>query len=144
MQEIIGWLLIIFGGVLYLAQVISSINFPLAQRLGIQEKAHTADKIFQRAERYTAYWDLFTLGWLPMAGVLMVIDHHWWPLVSIIGGAIYFDTAGREAAKNLSFQHEGIRVGTDKVRKLFFSSYIVMAVMAIIVILYSIPSLVNG
>ena len=141
MQVIIGWTLIIFGGALYLAQVISSINFSLAQRLGIQEKPETSDTLLQRSERYTAYWDLLTLLWLPIAGILMVTNHHLWPIMSLIGGTIYLDTAGREAVKSLSFQHEGIKVGTDKEQRVFFASYIVMSVIAIIVIMYSIRPL---
>lgn len=74
MQINIGWILIILGGGLYLAQIISSINFPLAQRLGIQEKPETSDTLLQRSERYTAYWDLLTLLWLPVAGILMVLS----------------------------------------------------------------------
>ena len=142
MQEIIGWGLLIMGGALYLAQVISSVNFQLAQRLGIQEKPEFADQILQRSERYAAYWDLLTLGWLPLAGVLMIINHEWWPILSLIGGAIYLDTSGREAAKNISFRHEGIKVGTEKQKKLFFASYIVMAIIAITLISYSISALV--
>ena len=141
MQVVMGWILVIFGGALYLAQAISSLNFPLAQRLGIQEKAETSDALLQRSERYTAYWDLLMLLWLPLAGVLMIIDHDWWPIMSLIGGAIYLDTSGREAAKNLCFRHEGIKAGTDKEQRVFFASYIVMAVIAIIVIAYSIFSL---
>ena len=143
MQTITGWLLITFGGALYVAQIISSINFPLAQRLGIQEKAETSDALLQRSERYTAYWDLFTLLWMPVAGILMVIDHPYWPIMSLIGGAIYLDTAGREAAKSLSFRHEGIKTGTDKERQVFFASLIVMALMAIFLISYSIVPLLN-
>jgi len=142
-QEIIGWGLLIMGGALYLAQVISSVNFQLAQRLGIQEKPEFTDPILQRSERYTAYWDLLTLGWLPLAGVLMIINHEWWPIMSLIGGAIYLDTSGREEAKNISFRHEGIKVGTEKQKKLFFSSYIIMAVIAVIVITYSVSVLVS-
>ena len=141
MQVVIGWGLLIMGGALYLAQVISSVNFQLAQRLGIQEKAEVTDPLLQRSERYTAYWDLVTLGWLPLAGVLMIINHEWWPIMSLIGGAIYLDTSGREAVKNISFRHEGIKTGTDKQQRIFFASYIVMAVIAIIVIAYSIFSL---
>jgi hypothetical protein len=140
-QVIIGWILLIFGGALYLAQVISSVNFKLAQRLGIQEKPEVTDPLLQRSERYTAYWDLVTLGWLPLAGVLMITNHDWWPIISLIGGAIYLDTSGREAAKSLSFRHEGIKVGTDKQQSVFFASYIVMAVIAIVLIIYSISSL---
>jgi len=131
------------GGALYLAQVISSVNFKLAQRLGIQEKPEVTDPLLQRSEQYTAYWDLVTLWWLPLAGVLMIINHEWWPIMSLIGGAIYLDTSGREAAKSISFRHEGIKIGTDKQQRLFFASYIVMAVIAIILIVYSINVLVS-
>jgi len=141
MQIILGWILVIFGGGLYLAQVISSTNFPLAQRLGIQEKPDTSDALLQRSERYTAYWDLLTLLWFPVAGVLMISDQYWWPVMSLIGGAIYLDTAGREAAKNLSFRHEGIKVGTDKEQRVFFASYIVMAIIAVFVIVFTIYTL---
>ena len=143
MQVAIGWVLLILGGALYLAQVISSVNFELAQRLGIQENPEDTDPILQRSERYAAYWDLVTLGWLPLAGVLMIINHEWWPIVSLIGGAIYLDTSGREAAKNISFRHEGIKTGTDKQQRIFFASYIVMAVIAIILITYSVIALVS-
>jgi len=140
-QVAIGWVLLILGGALYLAQIISSVNFKLAQRLGIQENPKDTDPILQRSEQYTAYWDLLALGWLPLAGILMIIDHKSWPIVSLIGGAIYLDTSGREAAKNLSFRHEGVKIGTDKQQKIFFSSYIVMAVMAILIIAYSLGEL---
>ena len=79
MQEFIGWVLCTLGGTLYIAQIISSVNYKLAQQLGIQEKAEVADSLLQRSERYTAYWDLVTLIWLPLGGVLMIIDHQWWP-----------------------------------------------------------------
>jgi len=110
--------------------------------MGIQEKPEETDALLQRSERYTAYWDLVSLGWLPLAGVLMIANHGWWPIISLIGGAIYLDTAGREAMKNLSFRHEGIRVGTEKQQKTFFASYLVMAVMGIVLMVFSISSLV--
>ena len=143
MQVTIGWGILILGGALYLAQVISSVNFELAQRLGIQENPEDADSIFQRSERYTAYWDLVTLGWLPLAGILMIIDQDWWPIVSLIGGAIYLDASGREAAKNISFRHQGIKTGTEKQKIIFFASYMVMALIAIILIIYSVNALVS-
>lgn len=141
MQAIIGWGALLLGGFLYTAQVISSIDFSLAQRLGIQEKREEADPILQRSERYTAYWDLITLGWLPVAGLLMILDHKWWPIFLLIGGAIYLDASGREAVKNMSLRHEGVRIGTEKQQRTFFASYIVMLVIALISIAYSISEL---
>ena len=137
MQMILGWFLIIFPGILFLGQLISSLNFELAQKLGLQEKPESTDKILQRAERYTAYWDLITLVWLPLSGSLMILNHPLWPYVSLIGAAIYFDASGREAAKNLSFRHEGIKTGTEKQERIFFASYIVMAAIAVVLITYS-------
>ena len=142
MQVISGWVLLILGGALYLAQVVSSVDFQLAQRMGLQEKPELTDPLLQRSERYAAYWDLVTLGWLPLAGVLMIIDHDWWPILSLIGGSIYLDTSGREAAKYISFRHQGIRAGTDKQQRVFFASYIVMAVIAVTLIAYSFNALV--
>lgn len=141
MQVVIGWGLVLAGGALYLAQVISSVNFGLAQRLGIQEKPDATSPLLQRSERYTAYWDLVSLAWLPLSGVLMIIDHKSWPIVALIGGAIYLDTSGREAAKYISLRHEGVKMGTEKQQRIFFSTYMVMAVIAIVLIGYSFSSL---
>ena len=128
---------------LLLGQIISSINFPLAQKLGLQEKSGTADPLFLRAERYIAYWDLVTLSWLPLAGILMVINHALWPVIALIGAAIYIDAAGREAAKNLSFRHEGIKSGSEREQKLFFPTYIIMLILGVVVLLFSLQPLIK-
>ncbi len=141
MQLIIGWIIIVFPGILYVAQIISSCSFSLAQKLGIQEARELADPMLQRAERYAAYWDLFTLGWLPLSGILMVVEHSSWPLIALFSSAIYLDAAGREAAKFLSFKHEGLKVGTQTQQRFFFATYIIMAILAIIVSFFSLIKL---
>jgi len=143
-QIFLGWVLIIFPGILFVGQTISSINFSLAQKLGMQEDPDEADPLLQRAEKYTAYWDLVTLGWLPFSGILMVINSSAWPLFALFGGAIYLDTAGREAAKILSFKHEGVRIGSPKQQSFFFATYVVMAVLAIVVIAYAFGPICNS
>jgi hypothetical protein len=65
-----------------------------------------------------------------------------WPYFSIIAGAIYFDVAGREAAKNLSFRHEGLRVGAPTQQKVYFSSYIAMGCLGLVVVLNALSHLV--
>lgn len=141
MQLFLGWLLIILPGILYVGQLISSVNFPLAQKLGLQEDPAEADLLLQRAEKYTAYWDLVTLGWLPLSGVLMVLNNSLWPLFALFGGAIYLDAAGREAAKILSFKHEGIRIGAPKQHRLFILTYFIMAILAVVIIVYSVKNI---
>ena len=143
MQLALGWAFLILGGLLYVAQVISSVDFRLAQQLGIQESPEETDSILQTAERYTALWDLVTLGWLPLAGLLMILDSPCWPLAGLVGGAIYLDTSGREAAKIISFRKEGVRLGPEKQQKVFFASYIVMAFMGLVLIGYSVKELLS-
>jgi hypothetical protein len=142
-QLFVGWSLIIFPGILYVGQLISSVNFPLAQKLGLQEDPAETDLLLQRSEKYTAYWDLVTLVWMPLAGVLMVIDSTAWPLFGLFGGAIYLDAAGREAVKILSFKHEGVRIGAPKQQRLFFSTYFIMAALGIFMIVYSAAKIWN-
>ncbi len=142
MESILGWILIIFPGILFVGQVISSVNFKLAQQLGLQENPQETDSLLQTVEQYTAYWDLVTLIWMPISGILMVLGSSFWPLVSFFAGAIYIDTAGREAAKILSFKHEGIRIGAPKQQKFFFSTYIIMALLGVIVIAFSLQVLI--
>lgn len=141
MQAVLEWVLLILSGALYLAQLVSSIDFPLAQRLGIQESAESSDPLLQRSERYVAYWDLLTLLWMPVAAVMMIAEYTWWPIFALIAGAIYFDTAGREAVKNLSFRHHGLEVGTPLQQRLFWASYVVMAFIGVIVTIYAVISL---
>jgi len=137
MQYLLGGILIIFPGILFIGQVISSLNFSLAQKLGLQEAPEETDSLVQTAERYTAYWDLVTMVWMPVSGLLMVMNHSTWPFVSIIAGAIYVDTAGREAAKILSFKHAGLRVGPPRQHRFFLSTYLIMAILGIVAIAYA-------
>ena len=144
MQLTLGWLLIIFPGILYVGQLISSVNFSLAQKLGLQETPDETDRLLQRAEKYTAYWDLVTLIWMPLSGVLMVVNSPAWPLFALFAGAIFIDSAGREAVKILSFKHEGVRIGAPKQQRLFFATYYIMLALGIVVVVYSAGIIWNG
>lgn len=143
MQLVLGWLYIVLGGALFLAQVISSINFTLAQKLGLQESSDSADPLLLRAERYVAYWDLVSLVWLPVAGVMMVLNYVWWPWVTVFACAIYIDAAGREAAKNLSFRHGGLKTGTPLQGTFFFSTYLVMIALGVAGIIAAVEQVVG-
>ena len=63
--------------------------------------------------------------------------------MSMIGGAIYLDTSGREAAKYISFSHEGMEMGTTTQKNVFITTYIIMAVIGVGLIAYSISDLIK-
>ena len=82
MQLMSGWILVVIPGLLLGGQLVSVVNFPIAQKLGRQEKADTPDPLKLRSELFSVYRDLVSLVWLPVAGVLMLVDHVRWPHVS--------------------------------------------------------------
>lgn len=137
MRIILGIICLLFGGIGWLGQLISGINFPLAQRLGLQEKSEGADSLYLQAELKAARWDSFVLWTLAAAGILMLINHYWWPYLSLIAGGIYLDGGGREAAKYLSLRKSGVKVGTSKDTKLAAAFFTLMIVVALWVIIYA-------
>ena len=125
MTTLIG-ILFVGMSILYVGQLISVVNFPLAQRLGLQESADDADPIFARFELRTAQWDLFVLWLLPVAGVLMLTGHPAWPLAALSGGAFFVDTGGREGFKWLACRDAGLRVGSAGQRRLYIGTLILL------------------
>jgi hypothetical protein len=120
----------------YVGQFISSVNFPLAQRLGLQEKADDTDALASRLELGTARWDLLSLWTLPVACILLLMDHSWWPYMALIGGGVYVDTGGREAVKWLGLRSRGVRVGTPQEFRLAMGLFMfLVAVGAITIVL---------
>lgn len=109
--------------VLYAGQAISVVDFGLAQRLGLQEKPGEAEPLSSGLELWTARWDLLWLWTLPVAGILMLIDHSWWPYAALIGGGAYVDTGGREAAKVLALRQQGVRTGSRREYRLMMGTY---------------------
>ena len=110
--------------ILYVGQIISVANFGLAQRLGLQESSDSADPLSGHLELWAARWDLWWLWTLPAAGILMLLDHPWWPYAAMIGGGAFVDTGGREAAKNLGLRQQSVRIGSRGQQWLAMSVYI--------------------
>ena len=134
LQTLLGILWAVIGGLLYAGQFISVVNFPLAQRLGLQEDPETADPMSSRLELMTARWDLALLWLPPVAGVLMLLDHPLWPAVSLIAGGVYVDTGGREWAKVLGLDAQGVPVGSARERfvmKVTYGFFVATGVAAI-------------
>lgn len=125
-------------GIIYIGQVISALNFTLAQNLGLQEKSESTDPLFSHDALGTARWDLLSLWILPVAGVIFLLDYSCWNNLALIGGAVYIDTGGRQAIKLLDFRSQRIRVGTPKDVFRALSVYIIFMVVGIVGIIKAI------
>ncbi|MBP7828631.1 MAG: hypothetical protein KA248_01800 [Kiritimatiellae bacterium] len=124
MKTALAIVCILFGALGWIGQVISGMNYGLAQRLGLQEKSEGTDPLFRTAERNAARWDGLVLWTLILAGVLMLFNSPWWPPAALVAGGIYLDTAGREVAKLTSLKRHGVRVGSpanQRTQRFFFT-----------------------
>ncbi len=141
MAVVIG-LICVVAALLYAGQLLSSVNFALAQRLGLQEKAAAADPLHARLELGAARWDLVSLWTVPVAGLLMLLDQAWWPYLGLIGGGAYVDAGGREAAKILGLRDRGVRVGTRNEVRLGFGVFAFLIAVGLFMIAISLAELV--
>jgi hypothetical protein len=91
LQYIVGIAWVTLGTLLYAGQLISVVSFPLAQRLGLQENPDAADPLSSRLELMTARWDIVLLWSPPIAGLLLLLDHAWWPTAYLIAGGVYIE-----------------------------------------------------
>ncbi len=133
MQTVVAVLALLMWPI-YLGQIVSVVNLPLARRLGLQEPPATIDPIYARDTAGTARWDVLSMWTLPAAGILMLVDNDWWPYLALIGGAVYLDTGGRQAIKLLGYRQEGVRVGTSQAVRLALAVYAVFVIVGAIVI----------
>jgi len=135
LEYIIGIAWVTAGTLLYAGQFISTVNFPLARRLGLQEHPETADPMSSRLELMTARWDLVLLWIPPIAGLLLLLDHAWWPPAYLIAGGVYMDTGGREWTKTTGLAAQGVPTGSARetlVRKVTYGFFIVTGLAGIV------------
>jgi hypothetical protein len=142
MLVVTGIAALVFGLIGLVGQAVSSASFPLAQRLGLQEKDDATDPVFRRLELETARWDLVVLWTLPLTGILMLIDHSLWPYLALIAGGVHVDTAGRESAKWRGLRAEGVRIGRPKEARIFLGFLGVTGAVGLWVILFALRELV--
>jgi hypothetical protein len=136
-----GLVCVVVGTLFFAGQLLSSISFTLAQRLGLQEKNEHVDPLYRRLEVGTARWDSLSLWTVLVAGILMLLDHAWWPYAGLIGGGVYVDAGGREGAKYLGLRSHGVRVGTVNELRLAIGVYALLIVIGVLLIAISLAEL---
>ncbi|MFZ5865433.1 MAG: hypothetical protein ACOYXY_06110 [Thermodesulfobacteriota bacterium] len=144
MRIVLGLFFVCFGLFGWVGQLISGFNYSLAQRLSLQEKSEGTDPLFRLAELNAARWDACVLWTLPLAGVLMLLNHPWWPYVALVAGGIHLDAGGRELAKSLSLRKGGVKIGSPKdwtIAKAFLS---LLVLIGLVTIAYALWALGTG
>jgi hypothetical protein len=137
-----GVICVLFGLIGFVGQLISSVDFRLAQKLGLQETDAQTDPLHRHLELNAARWDLAVLWVLPLAGCLMLLGHAWWPFVALVAGGISVDTTGRECVKILGLREHGVKTGSKKETRLYFGFMALKLLIGVWCIAYSLATII--
>ena len=136
-----GITLIVISGLAYAGQLISAFWPTVAATLGLAESKTDVDKAFYADASGEAYWDVATLWTLPVAGILLLLDHQWWIFLGLIGGGSYLYFAGRGIVVRLVMKRRSIRIGNRQSVGLGLFFLAVWGVSAIITIVLALRTM---
>ena len=89
MNTLFGVILVILSSIGWLGQCVVLFSPALAVKLGVTEPEADVDPVFYADVRGEAYWDAIILWILPVAGILLLFNHPWWPYFGLVGGGMY-------------------------------------------------------
>ncbi len=138
MEIIWGVLIILFSLIAWVGQLISAISSEKAQALGLAEEESDVDPVFLTDIKAEAIWDSLMLWTLPLAGILLIINHPWWIYFGLIGGGSYLYFAGRGIIVRIMMQRKGIHIGNPsniKTAYIFLSIWGIIALTTIVLVL---------
>ncbi len=105
-----GTVVTILGLLGWFGQLLTWMHRPTAVKWGMAEAEADVDPVFLADTKGEAAWDSFVLWLLPVAGILLILNHAWWPYFGVTGGAIYVYFAGRSLSTRRVFKQRGIRI----------------------------------
>ena len=142
MNVVWGLILILFTLILcWLGQVISAVSPTTAAKLGLTEAESEVDPTYFVDGRGEAIWDALSLWVLPVAAVLLLIDHPSWAYFGLVGGGMYLYFAGRLLIVRRLMQQHNIRIGKPDMMKLYNGVLFLWGLIAVITIIMAVSDL---
>ncbi|HBA85672.1 MAG TPA: hypothetical protein DCZ95_16445 [Verrucomicrobia bacterium] len=129
-------LLLCWGG-----QVVNALFPKRAERWGLSEPQAEVDPVFYTDSRGEAFWDVLSIWPLPVAGVLLLLDHPWWPYFGLVGGGIFIYFSGRGTVVRLVLRRHGIRIGHPKRLAAYYIILFVWALLGAVTIAMAVRTL---
>ena len=142
MQTALGIVGLVVGVAGLVGQLYSALTPKLVPRQRAQDEGSGPDRLYRRLERNSALSDLFVIWTLPVAGILMLLDHSWWPSVALVAAGACAASGGRELAKMLSFRNEGVAIGGEGEIRLALTFVGLWAILAVILGAYGLLEVV--
>ena len=137
-----GSILVIFAGLLgWFVQVINAAAPKFAAKLGFGEPESQVDRTFFLDARGESIWDALILWTLPLAGILLLLDHPWWVYPGLIGGGMYLYFAGRGIIVRRVMQRNGIKVGRPQTLNVYYVVLFMWGIIGVVTIILALNEL---
>jgi hypothetical protein len=132
---IIGILVIIGGLICWVGQSLAVFALPTAVRFGLFEPEGQIDSSICLFERFSQGIMDVLLAWiLPLAGLLMILENQYWPILALVGGGVYLYLPGVFMITRIIWKRNGRKVGKPssvRAAYIFGTIWIMLAVIMI-------------
>lgn len=136
MLELIwGGFITLLGLIAWIGQLIYALSPAMGNKFGFGEAEADVDAVFYIDARGEAIWDSMIIWTLPLAGILLILQHPYWPYVALVSGGSYLYFSGRNLVTRLMMQRRDIRIGSlnnIRIANLFIPLWGLAAVITII------------
>lgn len=143
MEIVWGVVLILLGGIAWLGQLICVFSPSLGIKWGLMEAPTDTDRVLFIEGRGEAIWDALMIWTLPLCGVLMIIDHPYWPYIGLVGGGSYLYFSGRVITTRIVLQRNRVSIGTANSIKLAYVFSLLWGLAALITIVMAWRGLIH-
>ena len=142
MITIIGIIVIIVGLLVYVGQSLSFLAPELATKIGLNDPEEEMDQSLYIIETKANGLSDMLLTWtLPLAGLLMILDHVSWPYFALVGGGIYIYFALLTIFCRLYLKKAGKKVGSPSSEKAAYIFSVIWIVTSVTMITLAIQKL---
>ena len=122
METIWGYILIIFTLFMgWLVQVVNAVAPKFTARLGFGEPESQVDRTFFLDARGESIWDALILWTLPLAGILLLLNHPWWAYFGLVGGGMYLYFSGRGIIVRRVMQRNKVKIGRPQMLAVYYA-----------------------
>lgn len=142
MEIVWGVVLILLGGVAWFGQLICALSPRLGIKWGLTEAAADTERVLFIEGRGEAIWDALIIWTLPLCGVLLMIEHPFWPYAGLIGGGSYLYFSGCVIATRIILQKNKVSIGSKNSIKLAYTFGLLWAMTAFITIVMALQRLI--
>ncbi len=142
MITIIGIIVIIVGLLVYVGQSLSFLAPELATKIGLNDPEEEMDQSLYIIETKANGLSDMLLTWtLPLAGLLMILDHVSWPYFALVGGGIYIYFALLTIFCRQYLKKAGKKVGSPSSEKAAYIFSVIWIVTSVTMITLAIQKL---